>query len=267
LRHYYPRKENDTMKHSVAIGALGFLILGAAWGANVADTDSESADKKPAAQERKAKRAAKKENPATKPIVDDPNLPRALLLGDSISMGYTLPTRKLLAGKANLHRAPENCGETRKALENLDKWLGEGKWDVIHFNSGLHDLKYALGETPEKGDSNNVPLEEYEKNFEQIVTRLEETGAKLIFATTTPYPEGLSPPRVPEDAVRYNEAALRVMKSHGVAINDLYAFALPQLETIQRPENVHFLPEGSEALAEQVASSIRKALEDSAGDQ
>ena len=27
-------------------------------------------------------------------------------------------------------------------MANLDKWLGDGNWDVIHFNWGLHDLKY-----------------------------------------------------------------------------------------------------------------------------
>jgi len=51
------------------------------------------------------------------------------------------------------------------------------------------------------------------------------------------------------------------MKAHGIAVDDLYGFALPRLEKIQRPKNVHFTPEGSKALAEQVASHILKALE------
>src|SRR5512137_2492523 len=42
--------------------------------------------------------------PAFAPVSDDPKLPRVLLIGDSISIGYTLPVRKLLAGKANVHR-------------------------------------------------------------------------------------------------------------------------------------------------------------------
>ena len=52
------------------------------------------------------------------------------------------------------------------------------------------------------------------------------------------------------------------MKQHGVPINDLYSFALPRLKEIQRDSNVHFNPQGSELLAEQVAKSILKALED-----
>ena len=38
------------------------------------------------------------------PIQDNPALPRVLLIGDSISIGYTLPVRELLDGRANLHR-------------------------------------------------------------------------------------------------------------------------------------------------------------------
>src|SRR5689334_22631584 len=48
----------------------------------------------------------KKVDPAFEPVKDDPKLPRVLLIGDSISINYTLPTRKLLAGKANVHRNP-----------------------------------------------------------------------------------------------------------------------------------------------------------------
>ena len=61
-------------------------------------------------------------------------LPRVLLIGDSISMGYTEPTRKLLQGKANVVRIPVNGGPTTTGLENLEKWLGAEWWDVIHFN-------------------------------------------------------------------------------------------------------------------------------------
>ena len=77
----------------------------------------------------------KRPNPMA-PINDVPGLPRVLLIGDSISIGYTLPTRALLKGKVNLHRIPTNGGPTIKWLEHIDAWLGKKKWDVIHFNWG-----------------------------------------------------------------------------------------------------------------------------------
>ena len=89
-----------------------------------------------------AKKPKRKPNPIFAPVKDDPKLPRVLLIGDSISIGYTLPTREFLKGKANLHRIPTNGGPTTKGLASIEAWLGKGKWDVIHFNWGLHDLKY-----------------------------------------------------------------------------------------------------------------------------
>jgi acyl-CoA thioesterase-1 len=199
--------------------------------------------------------AKKKVDPAFAAVVDDPKLPRVLLIGDSISIGYTVPTRQLLAGKANVHRVPENGGPTTNGIAKLDKWLGSGKWDVIHFNWGLHDVKLDTGK-------HQVPLDAYERNLAALVKTMKATGARLIWASTTPVPEGkLSPPRKNDDVIAYNAAARRLMEGQGIAINDLYAFALPRLKQIQRPVNVHFTDEGSQALAEEVARAIGKALQ------
>ncbi len=93
----------------------------------------------------------------------------------------------------------------------------------------------------------------------QIVERLKQTGALLIFATTTPVPPG-EPQRVHDDAVKYNEIARRVMKKHDVRINDLHAFCLPRLKEIQLPANVHFTKAGSAVLAEEVVKQIEMAF-------
>ena len=209
------------------------------------------------------KRPPRRPNPVMKPITDAPGLPRVLLIGDSISIGYTLDTRAMLKGKANLHRIPTNGGHTAKGLAEIDKWLGDGKWDVIHFNWGLHDLKYVV---PGKGKLAMPPegkrvekVEKYAANMGELVKRMRKTGAKLIFATTTPVPEGCGG-RVAGDAKIYNTAAVKVMNSRDVPVNDLHSFVLPKLKTLQRPANVHFLPAGSKALATQVAANILKAL-------
>jgi len=191
-------------------------------------------------------------NPAFAPVKDDPTLPRVLLIGDSISIGYTVAVREKLAGKANVHRAPTNCGPTIRGLEQLDQWLGDGRWDVIHFNFGLHDLKLIDGK-------HQVPIDQYEKNLRQIVERLKKTGAKLIWCSTTPVPPRAGG-REPDDVPPYNAVAKKIMEENGVAIDDLYSFALPRLKEIQLPANVHFTAEGSKALAGQVAAEILKAL-------
>jgi lysophospholipase L1-like esterase len=197
----------------------------------------------------------KKRDPAFDEVTDDPRLPRVLLLGDSISIGYTVAVRQMLKGVANLHRAPENCGPTIRGVVELDKWLAPGRWKVIHFNFGLHDLKRM------DDGKHQVGIELYEKNLRDIVARLKATGARLIWASTTPVPEGnVSPPRVPADVVLYNSAAKKIMDAEKIPTNDLFAFALPRLKEIQQPVNVHFTPEGSTALGEQVAAVLKNAL-------
>lgn len=194
-------------------------------------------------------------NPALMQVEDTPGLPRVLLIGDSISIGYTLFVRELLRGKANVHRIPTNGGPTPKGIENIDAWLGRGKWDVIHFNWGLHDLKYMFDDRPQ------VDLAQYERNLDRLVGRLAKTGASLIWAATTPVPSRkVKPKRIPEEVAQYNEAAARVMRKHGAKTNDLYALAMPRLKEIQIPDNVHFTPEGSRVLAAQVAAAIEAAL-------
>jgi arylsulfatase A-like enzyme/lysophospholipase L1-like esterase len=216
-----------------------------------AATEKSAAPAKPAAPRRRAP------NPSLVKVTEDPNLPRVLLIGDSISMGYTLPVRELLQGKANVLRVPMNGGPTTNGLEHMKDWLGDGRWDVIHFNWGLHDLKFM----PE--GHRQVELEAYTKNLRELVKQMKAgaPGAKLIWCSTTPVPEGdLNPLRKNADVEAYNAAAAKVMAEEGVEIDDLYAFALPKLAEIQRPVNVHFHDEGSAVLAKQVAGEIEKRL-------
>lgn len=195
-------------------------------------------------------------DPALAAIEDEPGLPRVLLIGDSISIGYTVPTRLLLHGKANVHRPPTNCSSTGNGLNQLQAWLGEGKWAVIHFNFGLHDAKL-----PPEG-VRHAPPDIYERNLRELVTRMKATGAKLIWATTTPVPNGgnIAPDRRFGSVDAYNAIARKVMEESGVAIDDLNAAIAPQIATMQRPNDVHFSAEGSAFLAQRVAVSIEAAL-------
>jgi arylsulfatase A-like enzyme len=195
-------------------------------------------------------------NPQLAAIEDVAGLPRVMLIGDSVSMGYTLPTRELLKGKANVHRPPRNCSSTGNGLNYLKSWLGDKKWDVIHFNFGLHDAKL-----PPEG-VRHAPPEVYEKNLREFVKQMKATGAKLIFATTTPVPNGgnLRPTRRFGSVDQYNAVALKVMKEMDVAIDDLNAAIAPYVATKQRANDVHFSDEGSALLAKSVAASIVTAL-------
>lgn len=179
-------------------------------------------------------------------VQDDPKLPRVLLIGDSVSRGYTQAARKALAGRANVHRAPANCGPTASGVKNIEVWLGDGKWDVIHFNFGIHDRA--------------TPTADYSARLEQLIERMQKTGAKLIWASTTPIPDDPEKKQSAASIMERNEIAAGLMKKHGVGMDDLFAFITPHLGTVQNPNDVHFNAEGYELLGKQVAEVVAAAL-------
>jgi acyl-CoA thioesterase-1 len=117
---------------------------------------------------------------------------------------------------------------------------------VIHFNFGIHDRA--------------TPVADYTGRLEKIVERLTKTGAKLVWATTTPIPDVPAQTQTAASIVERNAAAAAFMEKHGVAIDDLFTFITPRLAEAQLPNDVHFKPEGYDLLGGQVAESIRAAL-------
>lgn len=195
------------------------------------------------------------------------HLPNVLIIGDSISIGYTPRVTELLKGVANVSRPNANCGDTRQGLRSLNNWLGTSHWAVIHFNWGLHDLCYRHPESKLYGNRDkvngtlSVTPEQYALNLEELVRQLKETGATLIWASTTLVPEGEAGRFVGDD-VKYNAIAAEIMERHGIVINDLHSLSASFPATyFTKPGDVHFTKAGSEKLAGQVAEAIRSALE------
>jgi len=190
-------------------------------------------------------------------VVDDPALPRVLLIGDSISIGYTPEVRRLLAGQANVHRIAANAGPTQRGLENIQAWLGAGGWDVIHFNWGIWDTHvFADGRI-------RTSLDEYKANLNRLADVMQASGAKLIWATTTPYRRKQHGDLLirEEDNVRYMKAGRQVMAARGVMIDDLYKAVMPRLDELLVEDGVHFTKKGYRFMGELAAASITKALE------
>tara|TARA_B100000959_G_scaffold272656_1_gene322251 strand:+ start:91 stop:783 length:693 start_codon:yes stop_codon:yes gene_type:complete len=197
--------------------------------------------------------------------VQGKELPKVLIMGDSISIGYTSHVVENLKGVAEVRRHKGNAGPTIRGVAKIDEWLGKEQWDVIHFNWGLWDM---YGWEYHKEDRSP---EAYGKRLESLVGRLKKTGAKLIWATTTPAcpadettMERRFKQKVrisPELERKYLEAALAVMKKHDVKVNDLHAFMKPRWNKYAIADNnVHFTKLGSQKLSEQVAKAIQSVL-------
>ena len=200
-------------------------------------------------------------------------LPRVLILGDSISVGYTRQVKELLEGVAEVRRPMTkndkviNCGSTWMGLDGIEEWLGGQKWDAIHFNWGLWDLCYRkphsrrnAGNHDKVNGQVSTTIAEYEQNLRQLVAVLKGTGAKLIWASTTPVPEGTAG-RKKGDAAKYNLTARKVMEENGILIDDLYSHITSGgQEFFNGKANVHFTKAGCDYLGGQVAAVIAKAL-------
>ena len=199
----------------------------------------------------------------------NPELPNVLLIGDSISMSYTTGVRERLAGIANVYRAPDNCRSTRQTLDEIETYLGHLRWDVIHFNWGIHDLTHLNAEgnaAPPPMGRHQVPLKIYRANLERLVTRLKQTGARLIWASTTPIGTRTEKTgfRNDRDVLAYNAVAVKAVQSRRIAIDDLYSVAKSRVEDLF-PDGVHPNANGTRLLAKAVASSIHAQLVDAEG--
>ena len=183
-----------------------------------------------------------------------------LIIGDSISIGYTPIVQKALAPGINVEHNPGNGGSTVRGVENVGKWVGDRQWDVILFNFGLHDLvhKDSLNKYDVTGKV-AVSLDEYRKNLEVIVAKLRESTATLIFMTTTEVPENSAGRKV-DDPAKYNAVALDVMKKNKIEVVDLYTLSLTVHPQNSKPGNVHYTDKGYELLAEPVLKAIHAAL-------
>lgn len=197
------------------------------------------------------------------------SLPRVLLLGDSISIGYTETARKELGGVAEVFRPKVNCQHTGYGLAEVRGWLGTDRWDVIHFNFGIWDthyldakgklVRYEVTNALAEGVHVRHTPEQYRENLGKLLEVLKGTGAKLVWASTTPIMN-----RVGErfEAIpKLNEVAATLMAERGVPVDDLYGFVLPRVAEWQGPDQCHFNSAGNAALGKQVADSIRRILE------
>ncbi len=161
-------------------------------------------------------------------------LPRVLILGDQIYQQPASELRKELKGKAEVHcprMEPGVVWNSVTALEFLDHQLGDGRWDLIHFNCGLGDLIHrvpgvkAFRVMPRHaGGIRTTSPQQYEKNLYMLVTRLKATGAKLVWASTTPIRHSSTNVFEKGKEVEYNAIAAKVMTKHGIPTNDMYTF-------------------------------------------
>lgn len=183
-----------------------------------------------------------------------------VLIGDSIRIGYQETVRAELAEMAKVRWPDANCRDTRCVLEHLAEWALETKPDVVHINTGLHDLRRAA---PEADCA--VPLDEYRVNVARIIRRVrEQSSAQIVWATTTPINERRHRQskdfvRLEDDVLRYNRAAMEICQQAEVPVDNLFEMVMDAgRDGLLDEDGVHFTNQGYELLGRGVANALRK---------
>lgn len=192
---------------------------------------------------------------------------KILIVGDSISIGYTPFVQESLRDKAIVTHNPGNAQHTGKGGKNIEKWIDGQNWDIIQFNWGLWDLCYRHPDSKVQGKRDKIngeitfSLEEYKSNLEEIIKLIKQkSNAKLIFLTTSYVPleeEG----RYEEDALKYNKVARQVMEVNGVIINDIYKVSKKiHFKHGLGADNVHYTSKGYEELGKHISNFLKKEI-------
>jgi len=185
------------------------------------------------------------------PDANETKLPRVLLIGDSITGGYGPKVEEALKGKASVARltTSKSIGDP-VLLAEVALVLGQCRFDVVHFNNGLHGAGYSE--------------EEYRQQFPELVATIRKHAAqaKLIWGTTTPVRQAGNLGVIAEETKRVearNKIAERIVGQEKTAVNDLFGLAKDHPEWWSA-DGVHFNAQGAAAQAAQVVGRITEAL-------
>ena len=185
---------------------------------------------------------------------------KVMLIGDSIRMMTEERVREMLGNEYDVWSPEDNCRYTAITLNELRNYFTHcPDPEIIHWNNGLWDTAIVYDD-----DGNFTPLDVYVENLRRILKQLKKTGAKIIFATTTPtHPKKeirYSPTlacHFNSDIEKYNEKAVELMKSEGVIINDLFPILKRDIDRyIRQDDMIHPTDDGIEVISEQIVAKI-----------
>ena len=188
------------------------------------------------------------------------------LIGDSIRLiGYGKRVPELLGEGYCVYQSEDNGRFAKYTLRMLFEDSSQlADCDVIHWNNGLWDTAILY---PEDGCFTH--LGDYADALEKILRELQKTGAKIIFASSTPVsPDkqflttAAPPAHKNEDIRRYNAAARIIMEQNGIEVNDLYQLVEPHISEYISADMIHPTPSGIEALAAAVSHKIKEVSHD-----
>jgi len=188
------------------------------------------------------------------------NLPKVLIVGDSISLGYTSVLRSALQGKFSVtHACGEisggrcNNGRSDIILNKMKNYYAHGDVDVTTFNIGIHDMsvapKAANSDLPCSAKPRMVPPTEYSQNLDTIFDFLAKHSRLVIWIDTTTLPARMC---AAESLDQYNKIAEEIARKHNF-------YVLHVDSTGHDKVGIHFTSQGYNNLGTQISRCILTA--------
>lgn len=176
------------------------------------------------------------------------DLPRVLLIGDSITRSYEGKVRELLKGKAYVdYIATSYSIDTKMFATLIDAFYKDDKYALVHFNNGLH------GEY--------VGTRTYAAKLGKIVRKM--TDSKVVLVTSTVVNENGNKVRHPiwHKIVKARNSAVHAIAGEcGYGVDDLYSVSLSIKKEDRSEDGIHYAEGGVNALADAVAKCITENL-------
>lgn len=182
------------------------------------------------------------------------------LIGDSIRINAESTVRSRL-GDLVIESPRENCESSTRIRSRLAEWVPAAPGDLVYMNCGLHDLRYDPGASQPVNT-----LAQYVENLQAVFNALAETGATIVWATSTPFDQARhnaskASRRYQVDLQRYNAASTDLARSYGFAVHDLHAEVLAHdLPSLLLDDGLHFNSAGNAVIGIAVARAIRRHL-------
>lgn len=168
-------------------------------------------------------------------VVHDSTKENILVVGDSISIGYTPKLRTELSGYNVFHNEC-NAGYSGHGVLKIDQYLSvQPRFKAIIFNFGIWDLW-----------TKEISAESYAINLRKIVEKMKLSSDRIVFVTTT---------KSPHDATRkgiFKQYAVDLMIEMNVEVFDLGAYS-EGLGHLQDADQVHFNSQGADLLGSAIA--------------
>lgn len=171
---------------------------------------------------------------------------RVLLLGDSITLGYSEMVRRNLENLADIsYLATSRALDMEEYVEEIKYVVKDYQIDVVHINNGLHGW--------------HLDIENYQRCLEHVIEEVKKMlpDTQIIWATTTQYYVEEFPERT-EQVKERNRVSVELMNRLNIPVNPLYETTENRRDLLT--DGIHYQEEGYKILAEQVAGMLEKYL-------